>query len=131
MSARSTTSKLPPLESGESPKPFGHATRTETLSAKRTLRKRLTRQEFERRYPAMPQIKKAELIEGVAYVASPVRTSHGVRTGCRGSHSLCGVSGIMVSSPSFTRGKFGCCFGGSTAGLANCRTSSICGEIKG
>jgi Uma2 family endonuclease len=33
---------------------------------------RLTRQEFERRYTAMAHIKKAELIEGVVYVASPV-----------------------------------------------------------
>lgn len=56
MSATSTNFKLPPLESGD----------------------RLTRQEFERRYAAMPQIKKAELIEGVAYVASPVRIkNHG------------------------------------------------------
>ena len=56
MSATSTNFKLPPLESGD----------------------RLTRHEFERRYTAMPQIKKAELIEGVAYVASPVRIkNHG------------------------------------------------------
>jgi Uma2 family endonuclease len=34
---------------------------------------RLTRAEFERRYEAMPQLKKAELIEGVVYVPSPVR----------------------------------------------------------
>lgn len=34
---------------------------------------RLSRQEFERRYAAMPQIKKAELVEGVVYVASPLR----------------------------------------------------------
>ncbi|MBM3240600.1 Uma2 family endonuclease [Candidatus Poribacteria bacterium] len=34
---------------------------------------RLTRQEFEWRYNAMPHIKKAELIEGVVYMASPVR----------------------------------------------------------
>lgn len=33
----------------------------------------LTRAEFERRYDAMPQVKKAELIEGVVYVPSPVR----------------------------------------------------------
>ncbi len=43
--------QLPPLESGD----------------------RLTRHEFERRYLAAPHIKKAELIEGVAYVASPLR----------------------------------------------------------
>src|SRR5205807_4784861 len=34
---------------------------------------RLTRDEFERRYDAMPQLKKAELIEGVVYIPSPVR----------------------------------------------------------
>ena len=34
---------------------------------------RLTRAEFERRYEAMPELKKAELIEGVVYVSSPVR----------------------------------------------------------
>ena len=38
----------------------------------------LTRPEFERRYIASPHIRKAELIEGVVYVASPVRaTRHG------------------------------------------------------
>lgn len=47
---------VPPLESGD----------------------RLTLQEFERRYSAMPHVKKAELIEGVVYVASPLRfNSHG------------------------------------------------------
>jgi len=34
---------------------------------------RLSRPEFERRYRAMSRLKKAELIEGVVYVASPVR----------------------------------------------------------
>lgn len=34
---------------------------------------RLSRVEFERRYHAHPQIKKAELIEGVVYVPSPIR----------------------------------------------------------
>jgi len=33
---------------------------------------RLTRAEFERRYTAMPELKKAELIEGVVYMPSPV-----------------------------------------------------------
>ncbi len=33
----------------------------------------LTRVEFERRYHAMPHLKKAELIEGVVYLGSPVR----------------------------------------------------------
>ena len=34
---------------------------------------RLTRPEFEGRYAAMPQVKKAELIEGIVYMPSPVR----------------------------------------------------------
>jgi hypothetical protein len=34
---------------------------------------RLTRAEFVRRYMAMPELKKAELIEGVVHVSSPVR----------------------------------------------------------
>ncbi len=37
---------------------------------------RLTRAEFERRYDAMPGLKKAELIEGVVYVPSPVGFEH-------------------------------------------------------
>jgi Uma2 family endonuclease len=39
---------------------------------------RLSRIEFERRYTAMPKVKKAELVEGVVYMASPLRhRSHG------------------------------------------------------
>ncbi len=39
---------------------------------------RLTRAEFERRYAAMPDLNKAELIEGVVYMPSPVRAKqHG------------------------------------------------------
>jgi Uma2 family endonuclease len=39
---------------------------------------RLTREEFERRYDAMPHLKKAELIDGVVYMPSPVRVEqHG------------------------------------------------------
>jgi Uma2 family endonuclease len=37
---------------------------------------RLTRAEFMRRYDAMPDLKKAELIEGVVYVSSPVRQKY-------------------------------------------------------
>lgn len=37
---------------------------------------RLTRDEFEHRYQMMPEPVKAELIEGVVYVASPVRIYH-------------------------------------------------------
>ncbi len=46
--------KIPPLESGD----------------------RLSRHEFERRYHAMSDTKKVELIEGVVYVASPLRFQH-------------------------------------------------------
>jgi len=45
------TPTIPPLENGD----------------------RLTRAEFERRYNAMPHLKKAELIEGVVFMPSPVR----------------------------------------------------------
>ncbi|AFY47721.1 hypothetical protein Nos7524_1860 [Nostoc sp. PCC 7524] len=45
------TNQTPPLESGD----------------------RLSRHEFERRYAASCDVKKAELIEGVVYVASPLR----------------------------------------------------------
>jgi Uma2 family endonuclease len=38
---------------------------------------RLSRDEFERRCAAMPHIKKAELIEGVVYMPSPVSLGHG------------------------------------------------------
>ena len=48
---RSREATIPPLENGD----------------------RLTRDEFMRRYDAMPELKKAELIEGVVYVPSPVR----------------------------------------------------------
>jgi Uma2 family endonuclease len=40
---------------------------------------RLTRAEFERRYTAMSRIKKAELIEGVVYMPSPVSEGHSDR----------------------------------------------------
>src|SRR2546426_2216934 len=39
---------------------------------------RLSRDEFERRYERMPNVKKAELIEGIVYMPSPLRAkSHG------------------------------------------------------
>lgn len=38
---------------------------------------RLTRQEFLHRYDAMPHVNKAELIEGVVYMPSPVSVDHG------------------------------------------------------
>src|SRR5690242_15074341 len=40
---------------------------------------RLSRAEFERRWDAMPELKRAELIEGVVYLPSPVRIeAHGM-----------------------------------------------------
>lgn len=48
-------------------------------SARLTAGDRLTRDEFERRYTAMPDVKKAELIEGVVYMPSPV--SHARHSG--------------------------------------------------
>src|ERR1043165_9476580 len=47
---KSSRERVPPLENGDT----------------------LTRDEFERRYSAMPNLKKAELIEGVVYMPSPV-----------------------------------------------------------
>jgi len=38
----------------------------------------LSRAEFHRRYLARPEIKRAELIEGVVYVSSPVGADHGL-----------------------------------------------------
>src|SRR5579872_6770191 len=38
----------------------------------------LSREEFERRYDAMPHLKKAELLRGIVYMTSPVRLArHG------------------------------------------------------
>lgn len=43
---------------------------------------RLTREEFHRRYERSPDIKRAELVEGVVYLSSPVRsTYHGFQHG--------------------------------------------------
>ena len=51
MIIQAPTQKIPPLENGDL----------------------LSRAEFERRYTAMPHIKKAELIEGIVYMSSPLR----------------------------------------------------------
>jgi len=58
---RPPASAIPPLEPGD----------------------RLTRDEFERRYQAMPELKKAELIEGVVYMPSPVRVERHARPHAR------------------------------------------------
>ena len=49
------TAVIPPLESGD----------------------RLTREEFHRLYDMHPEIKRAELVEGVVYVSSPLSITHG------------------------------------------------------
>jgi Uma2 family endonuclease len=68
---------------------------------------RLTRDEFERRYEAMPHLKKAELIEGVVYVPSPVRYRH---HGAPHAHLIswlgqyaAGTPGVEVSDNSTVR----------------------------
>jgi Uma2 family endonuclease len=43
---------------------------------------RLTREEFLRRYEAMPHVKKAELIGGIVHMPSPVSRAHGTRDIC-------------------------------------------------
>ena len=62
---------------------------------------RLTRDEFHRRYCARPDIKKAELIEGIVYVASPVRheghgKQHGAVVGWLFAYAA-GTPGVDVS----------------------------------
>ncbi|MEO8127279.1 MAG: Uma2 family endonuclease [Bryobacteraceae bacterium] len=44
----------------------------------------MTREEFLRRWDALPGLKKAELIEGIVYVPSPVSTDHGIFDGLVG-----------------------------------------------
>ncbi len=58
---------------------------------------RLSRAEFERRYDAMPNLKKAELIEGVVFMPSPVRVRRHGRPHAHLIHWL-------VSYESTTRG---------------------------
>jgi len=77
--ALSTKLALPPLESGD----------------------RLTCEEFEDRYAAMPDVKKAELIEGVVYLASPVR----VKNHAQPHHDLITWLGVYRA---LTPGIMGC-----------------------
>jgi len=69
--------KPPPLESGD----------------------RLTRREFERRYKAMPHVKKAELIEGVVYMPAPVSASHGQAHGSIMVWPSCSTAWKQKSTP--------------------------------
>jgi len=68
---------------------------------------RLTRDEFERRYDAMPHLKKAELIEGVVYVPSPVRhrhhgAPHALLVSWLGQY-IAGTPGVEISDNSTVR----------------------------
>jgi Uma2 family endonuclease len=54
---------------------------------------RLTRAEFERRYEAMPELKKAELIEGVVHIPSQVRQRHHGRQHAHLNFWLCAYEG--------------------------------------
>ena len=74
----SSTEPIPPLENGD----------------------RLTRPEFERRYNAMPNIR-AELIEGIVYMASPV--SH-QRHGIPHSHAMGWLSLYRFATPGVETG---------------------------
>jgi Uma2 family endonuclease len=68
---------------------------------------KLTRAEFERRYEAMPHLKKAELIEGVVYVPSPVRHRfHGrqhIHLASWLGHYEAGTPGVEASDNSTVR----------------------------
>ena len=77
-----TPSAIPPLENGD----------------------RLTRAEFERRYDAMPDLKKAELIEGEVYVGSPVRPGG---TASRTLNSSAGVGIYAAGTPGLVAGDNG------------------------
>src|SRR5262252_11134302 len=68
---------------------------------------RLSRAEFERRYDAMPHLKKAELIEGVVYVPSPVRhrhpgAPHALLVSWLGQY-IAGTPGVEISDNSTVR----------------------------
>lgn len=74
----------------------------------------LSRDEFLRRWEAMPHVKRAELIRGVVYMPSPVSTQHGdtehhvgvwlgfyelATPGCRGSNNITWLMGEEVPQP--------------------------------
>jgi len=82
---RTTTFAVPPLESGD----------------------RLTRAEFERRYEATPNVKKAELIDGVVYMSAAVRheghgRQHSLLTWWLGAY-VAGTPGVESSDNATVR----------------------------
>ena len=65
---------------------------------------RLSRHEFERRYQAMPQVKKAELIEGVTYIGSSPRIKshsepHGNIVGWLGTYRAFTPNVVLGDNP--------------------------------
>jgi Uma2 family endonuclease len=80
-----STPSIEPIESPEMPR-NGDVPRLENGD-------RLTRAEFERRYHAMPRLKKAELIEGEVYMPSPVRQRLHGRQHFHLNFWLCGYEG--------------------------------------
>ena len=86
----------PEVEGSVSKQQRGHTRRVSSALSLRT-GERLTRREFERRYLANPDIKKAELVEGVTQVREPV----GFYTHSR-PHSS--VSGILFTYAAYTPG---------------------------
>ncbi|MFO1078623.1 MAG: Uma2 family endonuclease [Planctomycetota bacterium] len=66
----------------------------------------LTRDEFERRYAAMPDLKKAELIAGVVYMGSPVRC-------------------VQHGHPELALGFWLGCYRALTAGLSGAHNSTV------
>lgn len=83
--ASAVVAGVPPLESGD----------------------RLSRREFERRYSALPHVKKAELVEGVVYMPSPVHLRahaqpHGVVMTWLGVYCA-GTPGVMVADNATVR----------------------------
>jgi Uma2 family endonuclease len=83
--ATATHRKVPPLENGD----------------------RLSRDEFERRYDAMPGLGKAELIEGVVHMPSPVRVRQHGRPHAHLVHWLVSyedaTDGVLVADNSSVR----------------------------
>src|SRR5215468_7286816 len=75
----SSCGAIPPLENGDT----------------------LTRAEFERRYESMPHLKKAELIEGVVYMPSPVRQ---LQHGEPHAHLIIWLGYYLVGTPGVTVG---------------------------
>jgi Uma2 family endonuclease len=70
---RDRVNSIPPLEPGD----------------------RLTRQEFHRRYAAMPHLKKAELIEGIVHMPSPVSARYSTPH----AHLMIALGTYVVSTP--------------------------------